>query len=326
MRGFLKALVAVSGLAFLLTLSINMALAFRMGRQAAPVSEADGREALFHIIAILPESDGDGFYADALAAMHRAAGDSGAVMQVLRYAPAGRGESAARMLALAAELEPDAVIAALPQEPGITESTQALAAAGIPLVTLESDASGGSRAAFVGTNPYGIGTLAAKAVAEGFPQGADVALVLASAWADARGATIVAGFMQGLRSRPDIRLAMTRTAAAGPAASEEIVRELLGGRAGIDVAVFTGARDAEGAARALIEYDRVGAFAIVGFGDDPALLELMESGVVLATVARSPDRAGEAAVAAAMNLARGERTGAYVDPGLRLIQGNGDGQ
>ncbi len=326
MRGFFKIIAAISGVAFLLTLAASIALATRLRKDIAAPSPGQDGAALFYLVAVLPASDTERYYARAAESMQAAARKDGAVLQILSYSPGDAPGTVSRLLALAAELEPDAVVASVPQDTLTVAAVGGLVARGIPVVTLESDLPGSARAAFVGTNPYSIGVMAATAIAEAFPAGASVALVLSRDFPDgnAGSATVAAGFKYGSRDNPHIELAMTRTTGGGPSASDEIIRELLADRGDIDVAVFIGARDAEGAARALLEYDRVGSLAIIGFDDDPGLLELVHLGVVTATVARSPERSGEYAVSAAMALARGGRASAYIDPGLRLIK-RGDG-
>lgn len=323
-RGFLKIVIAISGVAFAITLAASIAVTARLRSDISTPSPKP--EALFHLIAVVPSSDEGRFYARALESMERTARKAGAVLQPLTYTQGDSPVTVARLLRLSAELEPDGVIVSAPSDALVVAAVDALAAAGIPVVALESDLPGSARAAFIGTNPYSIGALAATAAAESFPGGADVALVLSRDFADGgtRGASIAAGFTYGARAERGVRLAMTRTARDGPSASEGIVRELLAERPDVDVAIFIGARDAEGAARALIEYDKVGELAIIGFDDDPALLELVHLGVVAATIARSPERSGEEAVTAAMTLARGDRTSAYIDPGIRILR-RGDG-
>jgi len=325
-RGFLRILIVVSGIAFIVTLAASIAVTTRLRSDISAPSSRPGDAALFHLLAVVPSSDAERFYARATESMRLAARKDGALLQTLSYAQGDAPVSIARLLRLAAELEPDGVIVSAAYDPLVVEAVDALVARGIPVVALETDLPGSARATFVGTNPYSVGVMAAVAVADAFPLGASVALVLSRDFSDgnARGATIAAGFMYGARDKRSLSLAMTRTAPEGPSASEEIVRELLADRTDIDVAVFIGARDAEGAARALIEYDRVGALAIIGFDDDPALLELVHLGVVAASIARSPERSGENAVAATMTLARGGRASAYIDPGIRIIK-RGDG-
>ncbi|HOZ72293.1 MAG TPA: substrate-binding domain-containing protein [Spirochaetales bacterium] len=322
MRRFLKVVIVVSGLALLVTLAASIALASRMRDGARSPDARQGGQALFHILAVVPASDAERYYARAVEAMTRTARKRGAVLQTLEYDQDNAPSAIARQLRLAAELEPDGVVVSAPLDPLVTEAVDTLSKRGVPVVALETDLPGSARAAFIGTNPYSVGVLAAEAVAEDFPGGAEVALVLSRDYADgsARGATIAAGFVYGARDANGVRLAMTRTAREGPSASEAIVRELLAEHASIDVAVFIGARDSEGAARALIEYDRVGELAIIGFDDDPALLELVHLGVVAASIARSPERSGEVAVEAIMTLAKGGRVSAYIDPGLTVIR------
>lgn len=324
-RGFLKIIIIVSGLAFASTLILSTATAIRLGAAIATPSSKAAPEALFHLLAIVPADDQGRYFDRVVASMERAAKKDGAVLQALSYTSGDGPEAIARLLRLATELEPDGVIVNAPPDRQVIEAVRGLERSGVPVLALESDLPSSGRAVFIGTNPYSIGVNAASAVADSFPHGARVALVLSRDYAEgvSSGATIVAGFMHGARGRNGLQLAMTRTAQEGPAASEEIVRELLSEHSDIDVAVFIGSRDSEGAARAILEYDKVGRLAIIGFDDDPALLELIQMGVVTASIARSPDRSGEEAVKAAMTMARGGRASAYIDPGLRVIRREG---
>jgi len=324
-RGFLKIVIIVSGLAFAATLIISTATAIRLGAAMATPSSKSAPDALFHLLAIVPAGDHGRYFDRVVASMERAAKKDGAVLQTLSYASGDGPEAIARLLLLATELEPDGVIVNAPPDARIIEAVRGLERRGVPVLALESDLPASGRAVFIGTNPYSIGVIAAGAVSDSFPQGARAALVLSRDYAEgvSGGATIVAGFMHRARTSKGLELAMTRTSQEGPSASEEIVRELLSEHADIDVAVFIGARDSEGAARAIIEYDKVGRLAIIGFDDDPALLELIQMGVVTASIARSPDRSGEEAVKAAMTMARGGRASAYIDPGLRVIRRDG---
>jgi ABC-type sugar transport system substrate-binding protein len=106
------------------------------------------------------------------------------------------------------------------------------------------------------------------------------------------------------------------------AAGEEFIREILSARSDINVAVFTGSREAEGAAQALIEYGRIGTPLIVASGDNPEILRLMEMGVISASVARNPENAGRAVAEALCALSRDEMTNAYVDPGSFILWEN----
>jgi len=324
-RGLLKIIILVSGLAFASTLILSTATAIRLGAAIATPSSKAAPEALFHLLAIVPAGDHGRYFDRVVASMERAAKKDGAVLQTLSYASGDGPEAIARLLLLATELEPDGVIVSAPPDRQVIEAVRGLEHRGVPVLALESDLPASGRAVFIGTNPYSIGVNAASAVADSFPQGALVALVLSRDYAEgiSGGATIVAGFMHGARGRKGLQLAMTRTSQEGPSASEEIIRELLSEHADIDVAVFIGSRDSEGAARAILEYDKVGRLAIIGFDDDPALLELIQMGVVTASIARSPDRSGEEAVKAAMTMARGGRASAYIDPGLRVIRRDG---
>ncbi|HPB64918.1 MAG TPA: substrate-binding domain-containing protein, partial [Spirochaetales bacterium] len=166
MRRFLKVVIVVSGLALLVTLAASIALASRMRDGARSPDARQGGQALFHILAVVPASDAERYYARAVEAMTRTARKRGAVLQTLEYDQDNAPSAIARQLRLAAELEPDGVVVSAPLDPLVTEAVDTLSKRGVPVVALETDLPGSARAAFIGTNPYSVGVLAAEAVAE----------------------------------------------------------------------------------------------------------------------------------------------------------------
>lgn len=320
MRLFLRILLVVSGLAFAVVTAWTLFALDSVKRSlSVPEGVASRDRAVFHFIAVMPAPEQDAYYARARKGIEGAASRARAAVQYFDYRSGEGTESVRRLLALAADVAPDGVALVLPAGTSWDAEVAAIDARGIPVVTLESDQGGARRRAHVGTNAFDLGRLAAETAADRFPSGVRIALLL-SGESDAG---FVMGFRQVARGEPGLDVALVRTAREGEAAGEELVRSLLTLRPDIGLAVFTAARDAEGAAQALVEYGRVGSLAVIGFDDSPEIRKLVQDGVVLASLARRPERAGEAVVEALATLARNERTSAYVDPGLSLLTADG---
>jgi ABC-type sugar transport system substrate-binding protein len=259
---------------------------------------------------LIPASDHDLFYARSCDGMREIAEQEHAVLEIYEY-PEGERDEIRRLLRLILNTSPDGVVFSVPYDSLYEELFKAFSDQKIPLVTLEYDVS--YRSAYVGSNPFELGRLAGEA-ALGLDSGGDAAVLLSGG-----DASFIQGFRQVLGRTGAMSIVMVRSYEDTIAAGEEFIREILVSRSNITVAVFTGSREAEGAALALIEYGRVGTPLIIASEDNMEIRRLMEMGVISATVVRNPENAGRAAVKALCALSRNERTNAYVDPGSSIL-------
>jgi len=259
---------------------------------------------------LVPASDHDFFYSRFSNGMKEAAEKKHAVVEIFEY-PEGQQDEIRSFLNLILNTSPDGVVLSFPYDPSFEELLEAFQKKGIPLVTLEYDSA--HRDAHIGTNPFDLGRLAGEAAAILSP-GGSVAVLLTGG-----DAGFIQGFRQAALEEGPLDIRMIRFYDDTLAAGEEFIREILSSHNDITVAVFTGSREAEGAAQALIEYGKIGTPLIVAAGDNPEILRLMEMGVISASIARNPENAGRAAAEALCSLSRNERTNAYVDPGSFIL-------
>lgn len=259
---------------------------------------------------LIPASDHDLFYARSCNGMREIAEQEHAVLEIYEY-PEGERDEIRRLLRLILNTNPDGVIFSVPYDSLYEELFKAFSDRGIPLVTLEYDAF--YRNAYVESNPFELGRLAGEA-ALSLNSGGDAAVLLSGG-----DASFIQGFRQVLGNSGAMDIVMIRSYEDTLAAGEEFIREILVSRSTITVAVFTGSREAEGAALALIEYGQVGTPLIIASEDNMEIRRLMEMGVISATIVRNPENAGRAAITALCALSRHERTNAYVDSGSSIL-------
>jgi ribose transport system substrate-binding protein len=318
----MRAFMILSGIAFAFALGAELYVLAAIDA-ALPKGEPDVG-AYFHFIAVLPEASADEYFSLVAEGMRRAGRDSGAAVQVLLYPESSGSDGAVEALRMARELQPDGVVAAAPDGPGLSAALSALVSDGVPVVTLEFDSPSSGRAAFVGTNTFQAGYLAGSLVASAFPDGARAALVVSRFPGEGpeRANNALTGFRKGVGSK--VEVVELPPSPQGPFGGEAWMREALASSLDLDAVAFSGSRESIGAAQALIEFNRVGRPALVGFGDAAPIRELIAQGVMLGSVARSPSAAGEACVRALVALRRGGATSAFVDPGLELVLPPGD--
>ena len=259
---------------------------------------------------LIPALDHDLFYSRSSNGMKEVIEREHSVLEIFKY-PEGERDEVRRLLRLILNTSPNGVALSFPYDQSYEELLEAFQNKNIPLVALEYDAA--CQDAYVGSNPFDLGRLAGEAAAILRPGGSAAVLL----------AGVDNGFIQGFRQtameRGPLEIGMIRFYDDTLAAGEEFIREILSYRNDINVAVFTGSREAEGAAQALIEYGRIGTPLIVASGDNPEILRLMEMGVISASIARNPENAGRAVAEALCALAKKERTNAYVDPGSVIL-------
>lgn len=314
----------MSGLVFGLFVAANVLniASVRSSRiEAGDVSDASNRPAVFHFGAIIPSSSRDPYYHAARASMVRTAAENQAAVQFFEYDATEGGAAAFPLLQMVADLELDGVILTLPDEPYLLPAVDAIDKAGTPVIALENDLPGSRRKAFVGSNDFQIGSECGRLADASCPPGTKAALVLSSRYADAkaRKASFLMGFTQAIKSAGRVSVAFIVSTRSDALSGEEALREILDEHPDIGLIVFTAARDTAEGAQALIEFNRVGNPVAIGFDDTPEILEYVRSEVILATVARNPDRAGSECVTSLIALRKGARTNAYVDTGVDVV-------
>ncbi|GHV92285.1 hypothetical protein AGMMS50268_27880 [Spirochaetia bacterium] len=90
-------------------------------------------------------------------------------------------------------------------------------------------------------------------------------------------------------------------------------------RADINTIIFTDANDTLAAAQTIIDMNLVGRVQVIGFGDDPGILENIRKGVIAATVVTNPDRIGYEAVRSLLALRDTGYTSTSIDTGIEII-------
>jgi ribose transport system substrate-binding protein len=288
-------------------------------KRSIQVSRHRGR-IVFHFAVLIPAMEYDPFFTRAYNSMKETAAAEEAALQVFEYQGNGLN-SIEPLLTLMMNTNPDGIIVSIPHTPAYEKLINAVRAKKIPVVTLESDFPSSSRDAYVGTNTFELGRLAGQAAARVFPPDAKIGLLLAGEedTRSSRNISFIQGLRQTIRDQYPMDITLIRSYRDTTAAGEEFIREILVSHTDISAAVFSGPREAEGAAQALIEFGRVGTPLIIAVDDDPAIRSLMKMGVISATIVRSPKEAGTAAMRALIALARNERTSAYTDPGASIL-------
>ena len=106
-----------------------------------------------------------------------------------------------------------------------------------------------------------------------------------------------------------------------PLDAEQIVYRLSREYPSINILIFTDARDTIAAAQALIDMNLVGKIRIIGFGDEEAIFDFVQKGVIEATIVINPEKIGYEAIRSLYELKSGGYTSTSVDTGIELVGG-----
>jgi len=161
-------------------------------------------------------------------------------------------------------------------EEDISDLINKAAEAGIPVVTVLTDAPESRRISYVGINSYNQGQMYGKQVLELIQQGRKkITVLLSSDNKDIRQNTIYAGISEAVAGL-DVELGYAVINTHNPFSAEEEIRELVMSQKPPDVLVCLTATDTRNAYRALVDYNKLGDITIIGYYDDDMILRAIQ--------------------------------------------------
>ena len=189
----------------------------------------------------------------------------------------------------------------------------------IPLVYLEHNLSH-SASFFIGTNSFEVGKKIGELVRSREKTGRACAFVFSekSPGLLADRSLVEMGFRQIMDERIPEKMIFEITD-RNPLDAESLVYRLLREYPDLDTLVFTDANDTLAAVQVLVDQNLVGKVDIVGFGDDPVVVDYITKGVIRGTVVRDPYHIGYQAVELLKGISEKGNASAFVDIGTRLI-------
>jgi ribose transport system substrate-binding protein len=303
--------MAVFGLLSILALSISLTLVQRLYVRGA---ESDRAVPKYHFSFYLPDNR-DSFFTQIVKGAERAAEEAGVVLLYHSVDPA-RNE-----LELASYTGVDGVVVCPYLDDELARrQLERLSAKKIPLVLINHYVSSEHPWPYVGMNNFDVGRRMG-AIAERI----NVSPIrLAIVYSDKSPGIIgekelvEMGITGVLKKRLDSPIVGLRTG-RNPLDAEELIYRLFRTSSQINVVVFTAADDTIAAAQALIDLNLVGRVQLVGFGNEPPILEYIRKGILAGSIAVNPERIGYQAVKSLMELRTTGYTSNSVDTGGEIV-------
>ncbi|GAB2716184.1 sugar-binding protein [Paenibacillus thermoaerophilus] len=191
---------------------------------------------------------------------------------------------------------------------------------GIPVITIDTDAPGSKRIAFVGTDNFLAGRRAAKEIVKDTNGSAKVG-ILTGSFSISNQTLRVAGFLDGIKDTPGIEVvAVEETSINSNLATEKAYKIL---KEHPDVTVFfgTGSLDGVGAAEVANNAERPGErIKVYAFDDLPETMELIKQKRIDATFVQRPFSMGEESVRIMVEFLKGKKTLTVYNTDIKTIR------
>lgn len=216
----------------------------------------------------------------------------------------------------------DGIVTHVLDEEVFTPLIDEAADAGIPVITIDTDAKNSKRKAFIGTNTYNLGSESGKLVLESKGDEANIAIIINSFTGTSENVSQnlrVAGFKDALKNAPLAVIRTIQTSGTGLFSAEEVTRQILYNHPEIDTIVYTSAKDSISAAQIIVDLNKVGLVTIIAYGDVPEILRYIEKGVIYGTVTANPYEMGYESICSLIELKKNMMTSSYVDTGAKVI-------
>jgi ribose transport system substrate-binding protein len=176
---------------------------------------------------------------------------------------------------------------------------------GIPVITIDTDASNSKRAAYVGTNNYEAGRKAGQALAQATGGKANVAIIIGSE-VSANQQERVSGFKAALKTYPHIKVVAIEPSNISRIQAAEKTYDIYKGHPDVNAFFGTSALDGLGIASVTSSKSGTKPF-IIGFDDLPDTLNYIKEGKIDETVAQEPYLMGYKSVQLMVDLMKGKQ-------------------
>lgn len=231
-------------------------------------------------------------------------------------------EEQMRYLNIAIASRVDGIITHVLDEGKFTPLIDKAVDAGIPVITIDSEATKSKRSAYIGTSTYNLGSEAGKLLLKSGKVRANVYIIIKSYMDGLENVSEnlrVKGFKDALADEPLVSV-KTQASSTGYFSAEEVTRRILNNDPAVDTIVCTSAEDTISAAQIVVDLNRVGEITIIGYGDSQEILRYIGKGVIYGTLVSNPDQIGYQSIKSLVEIKKNMMTSsAYVDTGVIVV-------
>ncbi len=215
----------------------------------------------------------------------------------------------------------DGIISFIMEDPQNAQVIDRASQADIPTITLENDVPNSKRASFVGYNAFRFGQEAAKKMNEALAGRGKIAIVMNRnevAEQDSQNLKI-SGFLNEINKSGNITVSEYIVSDNGIYGTQDIVGKLLDSENDIDGLFITNSVDTESVAQLLIEYNKVGAYQVVGAGNSEQIKDYTKKRILYASIFVNAYEMGYQCVETLAKIKQGESVPSYIDTTIGVL-------
>lgn len=176
----------------------------------------------------------------------------------------------------------------------------------IPIVTIDSDAEQSKRLAYVGTDNINAGKMGAKEMIKQIGVEGDIGIILGGNEVKNQ-LERVEGFTTYINENSNLQITDVESSDSYLLQAELAAKKILTDSNDIKAIFCTSAQDGIGAAKVIRSMGLIGKVKIICFDALPDTLQLIEEGIISATIAQNPYVMGQEAVNTILNIIDGKR-------------------
>ncbi len=235
-----------------------------------------------HILVIVDDSS-QTYDSEFEAGIMEAADEYRIAVEIKRIPPKNYIEDVVDELDKALYARMDGVIAHTSEHPDITGKIQELYEAGIPVVAMDQDVPESPRITFVGVNQYDIGYMAGESLARALDGKGIVAVISEKSYDETgvREDMMLLGLREVLKSYPELILEQIDYTEQGVLSAETVALDIIRNNSEINGFFCTSGTNTLGVVQMLIDNNMVNNLQLVGYGNDPEIMEFISKGNIV---------------------------------------------
>ncbi|WP_248928529.1 substrate-binding domain-containing protein [Paenibacillus hamazuiensis] len=272
-------------------------------------------------ISVLLQSKQGDYWKTVLMGAEAAAKEFGVELTVMASESDG-GASAETATPAAASAPPgkkaDAIVLAAGGDQALARIAERASGTGVPVIAVESEAESVKPRSFIGSNNYEAGRQAGKKLLELIGGSGRVAILSFGPGAN-NAEQRERGVMDELSGHPGVELAAKESCGAGLQPCGEAARKVLAQTEGLAGIVALNAEASLSAAAELLRLGSDGKVKLVAEGSAQEELDLLQDGVIHATIIQNPFAMGYLGVKYAVDAADGRKVPERFDTGTKVI-------
>nr|WP_263323623.1 sugar-binding protein [Neobacillus sp. Marseille-Q6967] len=302
---------------FLVSCSFAIFYGYKVMTHELPVEANTADKYQYHFILVPEELDNE-YWRLVEKGARAAAKEYGVLLEYVGPKQANIEEHV-KTIEMSAASKVDGIITQGLSDEQFTPLINQVVAKGIPVITVDTDASNSNRLAYIGTDNYYSGFLAGKALIKDTKGKANVAIITGSFYANHMQQR-VKGFQDAVKQEEGIKVVTIVESEISRVKAAEKTNQILQDYPGVNAFYGTSALDGIEIAQVIEKYKRQDQIYIIGFDTLPETLEYIRKGTIKATVVQEPFQMGYGAVKMLIDLTEGRQVPPIVHTNTQIMR------